>query len=450
MAKIDANDYASAHGAEAMAVALSQLTHDAEDLSAARKKPRPCLPSSREFPVAALPDPLARYARTRADALGVPPEYVAVPLLASIGGVVGNSRAIRLKRTWIEPAVVWAAIVGSSGTLKSPALDAAVAPARRIEAIARKFHSERIKEYNRALERWGEGKRGPQGNEPERPVASRLLVSDVTTEALAVIADENQRGLLLVRDELGGWLGSFDGYKRARGADEAFWLQAHRASHHSVDRKSGRESIFIPRLAVSVVGTIQPAVLGRMLGNVHFESGLAARLLLIMPQAPPKRWSDKEGDPAADEAMEQIIQALWTLEPQLDELGNIHPSVLNLTPAGLEAWISFYNSWGASQGGDETDAAAASKLEGYAARFALLFALVRDPDTRIVDAIDVKAGSTLAWWFRSETQRIYDVLRASPEQRERHELQDWVIATGRHDLGPRPPTVGATPLPRQR
>ncbi len=40
---------------------------------------------------------------------------------------------------------------------------------------------------------------------------------------------EELRGVLVERDELVGWIRSFDAYKNRRGADIAQWLQLHRA-----------------------------------------------------------------------------------------------------------------------------------------------------------------------------------------------------------------------------
>ena len=69
------------------------------------------------------------------------------------------------------------------------------------------------------------------------------------------------RGLLLSRDELGGWIASFDQYKARAGSDTANWLSMHRAGPITIDRKTGRRIIHVPRVAVSVTGGIQPEVL---------------------------------------------------------------------------------------------------------------------------------------------------------------------------------------------
>src|SRR5262249_43929484 len=73
------------------------------------------------FPVEALPNPVRQYVAHSAHTLACTPAYDASPALAVCASSIGNSRVIQLKRGWQEPSVIWAVIVGDSGTLKSPA-----------------------------------------------------------------------------------------------------------------------------------------------------------------------------------------------------------------------------------------------------------------------------------------------------------------------------------------
>jgi len=53
---------------------------------------------------------------------------------------------------------------------------------------------------------------GDPPQKPAEPVADRCYADDTTIEALAVLLKQNWRGLLLVRDELSGWIVSFARY----------------------------------------------------------------------------------------------------------------------------------------------------------------------------------------------------------------------------------------------
>ena len=119
----------------------------------------------------------------------------------------------------------------------------------------------------------------------------RNVVQDTTVEALVPLLMDNPRGLLLARDELNGWFGSFDRYASGKGgADEAHWLSMHSGNSFVVDRKtSDRTTLRVPRAFVSITGGIQPKILQRVLGTKHIESGLAARILFTNPPRKRKR-----------------------------------------------------------------------------------------------------------------------------------------------------------------
>jgi hypothetical protein len=404
------------------------------------------------FPVDVLPEPCRRFVVEGAAAIGCDPAFVALPLLAALASAIGNARRVELKRSWTEPAVVWDAIVGDSGTLKSPALDLALQSVRERQSAALRVWREKLatyeaarKDYEDALTEWRRNKRrGPKPQEPDgaEPVCARCLCSDITVESLALLLQDAPRGLLLARDELAGWVGGFDQYKaKGKGGDVAHWLEMHRAGQLIVDRKSGPvKLVHVPRAAVSITGGIQPETLRRALGREHFEDGLAARLLLAMPPARERRWSEVEVDPALETAVEKVFGRLYSLEMAKDGEGEGEPRpvALRLTPEGKAAWVRFFEGH-ARQHVDLTGDLAAcwSKLEGYAARLALILECARWAATGqppggppAVDAQSVEAGATLSRWFGQEARRVYGVLAEGDEDRERRRLLEWVQRKG--------------------
>jgi hypothetical protein len=116
-------------------------------------------PPYQPFPVDALPAPLAEYVRMASVALGVDPAFVALPVLAVAASAIGNTRAIRLKRGWEEPCIIWTAIVGDSGTLKSPAYLKALAPLFRLQKHLLNEFKLRQQDYLQELEEYKPAKR---------------------------------------------------------------------------------------------------------------------------------------------------------------------------------------------------------------------------------------------------------------------------------------------------
>lgn len=397
------------------------------------------------FPVDVLPEPIRGFVTEAAKAIGCDASYIALPLLSGLASAIGNTHRIALKRGWTEPAIVWTAIVGDSGTAKSPALELGLRPIRKRQHDAMKEHAEAMKQHADALamhERdaahWKKSKSDtPPPAKPEAPIADRCWTDDATTEALAVLLQQNPRGLLMVRDELAGWF-NFDRYAGGKGGgDAAKWLEMFGGRPMVVDRKTGG-TLYVPRAAVSIAGGIQPETLRRALGQEHRDNGLAARLLLTCPPRKPKRWTEADVNADTEAAVALVFDRLFGLTPETDDDGDERPRLVTLADDGKRAWVTFYNEHAGEQvnlSGDE--AAAWSKLEGYAARLALVVhltrwaagdATLRDPAR--VDEASIAAGVVLARWFGDEARRVYAILGESDEGRESRRLAEWIERKG--------------------
>jgi hypothetical protein len=282
------------------------------------------------------------------------------------------------------------------------------------------------------------GREGDADGPPQEPLLKQVICSDITIEKLAEVLADNPRGTLVARDELAGWLGSFTRYKgKQGGSDLPNWLEMHRAGTVKVDRKTGdRRTIFVPCAATSVTGGIQPGVLARALTDDFLDAGLIARLLLAMPPKLPKRWLETEVEPEVEKAYQDVLDRLFNLELDRDEQGEPVPFALRLSPEAKSAWVDFYNEWAQRQAAAEGEIAAAySKLEAYAARFALLHHVVSrvargEDDSDPVEPTSVEAGAALCRWFAAEAGRIYSTLSQSAEEREARRLVEFVRARG--------------------
>ncbi|MHB1424763.1 MAG: YfjI family protein [Gemmataceae bacterium] len=397
------------------------------------------------FPIDALPAPLAAFVRNGASALGCDPCYFALPILSVAASMIGNSRTIRLKRDWTEPSVIWAAVVGDSGTLKSPAQRLVVSPVYRIQKELLDIYKKEkaaydaVKaEYEQAIKKAKKDSKPPDDVLPAPPTPGRILTGDITIEKLGQLLADNPRGMLVCRDELRSWFASFGRYKgQAGGSDLPAWLEFFRAESVIIDRKTGdRPTLLIPRAAVSVCGGIQPGTLARVLTPEAFESGLAARLLVAMPTGQRKQWSEAEIVVETQQRYETLLRKLHALKPETDEGGDPEPFVLRLTPEAKQTWIIFYGEWAAKQADAEGELAAAlAKLEAYAARFALIHHIVTRVDVCADDCdpvgrASIEAGITLARWFAYEAERVYAVCKSTDAERDARRLIDYIQGRG--------------------
>ena len=306
------------------------------------------------FPVDALPDTLKRYTVEASESIGCDAAYVALPLLTAAGAVIGNARRLHVKSTWYSLPTLWTVIVGESGTAKTPALTEALAPIKRLQRDALNRYEQKRADYDSAVQQYDadlathKKKRStgePLPAKPDAPVPERLTVSNATVEALAPILRDNLKGVLLHRDELAGWFGSFNRYIGKSGADEADWLSLHNGDGITVDRKTdGTVPLHVASGVVSITGGIQPAILQKAFSPEQRASGMAARLLIASPPRATPLWSETELNQWTREKCFALFDDLASLQLESDEAGRLQSVIVKMTPEAKLTFIRYFNA----------------------------------------------------------------------------------------------------------
>jgi hypothetical protein len=414
-------------------------------------------PASPPFPVEVLPDELRQLVEEAACAFPCPIDYVAVPLLVIAGGAIGASRSLAIKAGHEQRACLYAAVVGPPGTLKTPAQDLVVAPAHEAEERLHSAWEEAVERYNAELERyeadlkgWRKAKpdgRGDAPKKPNKPALERLTVSDATAEALVPILKENPRGVVLVRDELAGWVLAMNQYREGgKGADQQFFLSAWSGSTVTVDRKKTHDlgPLRVRHPFLSVVGGLTPDRLPTLRGDTFRQKagqdGFIDRVLLAYP-APM---------PASGESWEQVSEAaLGDLRETLARLRGLgmvvvvegglvvghRPYLVRLTACGRAAWKRFTDAHAAELNApDFPDHLRGpwSKLRGYCGRLALIVHYLRwacgevASDTSDVDGESVGRAAKLVAYFKGQARRVYSLMDVDVRVKAAKKVWDWV------------------------
>ena len=149
--------------------------------------------------------------------------------------------------------------------------------------------------------------------EESNDTEKRIFTSDSTIEKFGMLLNENQNGLLLLRDELSGWLRSLD--KSGREGDREFWLECwNGTSDYTVDR-IGRGTLYIPAVIVSVLGGIQPGKLSTYLTQTMQggagDDGLLQRFQLLVYPEPSSEWQNIDRFPDRDARTKAFAIFQW-------------------------------------------------------------------------------------------------------------------------------------------
>jgi hypothetical protein len=187
---------------------------------------------------------------------------------------------------YLVPALRWTALIGETGTKKSPILKALLAPLLNIQKqIAIQYKAEKDA-YDQAYNHWKLEKVNDRGEEPIPPAPMLdCYFSDFTIESIGQsISDRPDHSYLVFVDELAGFFKSMDAYRKG-GGDRQKWLDLYNAGALKINRK-GSPTIFCPHTSVSILGGLQPSVLAQMIkDDASAEDGLWNRFMFCrLPQ----------------------------------------------------------------------------------------------------------------------------------------------------------------------
>jgi hypothetical protein len=412
-------------------------------------EPPPDEPEPEPFPLEALPEPLARFVREESAAMPCPPDLIALPMLAVLGGAVGNTRELEVKRGWREGPRIYVAAVARAGEMKTPALNRAAVPMKERQAELAAEHRRALADYEEALARhavemqqWKKDAAksanvGVPPEKPERPAMARTFTDDATMEALGRRLNENPRGVVFMRDEITGWVASLNQYRAGKGADRQRWLSIWSGETLVIDRVKDPDPLIIPRPFANVCGCIPPDMLGELEDERGREDGFLHRILFGYPSPIPLEWTEATASAEALDGYRRIYAALCQLRGEEDEDGNLLAVTVHFTPDGKAEW----ERWIRSHYAEESDPDLGdflrgpwAKMRGYCARLALLLQLCRaaagEAESESVEAVSVLGAAALIDYFKSHIRRVYARLHASPEEVRAARAVEWLKKHG--------------------
>jgi Protein of unknown function (DUF3987) len=267
------------------------------------------------FPLEVLSPTLRIFVQAVAQATGADPSAIAMATLTAVAGATNAETSVRLGDSWWEKPIIWTILVGSPSSMKSPIIEKATEPLRRI-------NRERKKAWQQQHKQWLQAKQNKNNAAVPPPQSPRCVINDATPEKVAEILSRAPSGSLMVQDELAGWIQGFERYNS--GSSRAFYLQTWNGGPFTKDRVGkGKEDvnaeIFVDNLALSILGGIQPDRLTK-LGDLTAD-GLLQRFLPLLMTAP------RLGDPyarvtAAEDDYAKLIRSINAAPPvafQLEE-----------------------------------------------------------------------------------------------------------------------------------
>jgi len=372
--------------------------------------------NTNSFPLKVFPKPIQQIIKETNEALNFPVDFMGASILYAISISTGNTHKIEIMRGWQENAVLYLSLVGKAGTNKSHPLSFAIKP---VEKQDKKnfLHFEKEKEEFDFVSSLTKSEKEKEGFETtQKPVWKQTLISDFTPEALAEVHKNNLRGIGVYSDELASWYKNFNRYNN--GSEEQLWLSNWSRKPWRINRASN-EPKFIDKPFISVIGTIQPKVLNELAKN-RTENGFLDRLLFAAPDNLVKNyWSEVELNPHIEKQWETIISRIINLPMSEDELKEIEPKILKLSPEAKRCLFDWQRRQTDKSNKAENNGKKGvySKMEMYAARFALILEIgyfsCKESDKHDIGLRAVEGAIKLVEYFSKMAFKVHSIISST-------------------------------------
>lgn len=254
------------------------------------------------LPIDGMPEFIREFIATCSDVFRTPRDYWAGSVIMATALGIGNK--IELKTKYQNVPILWMNLIGDVSSGKTEAQDFCIKPFERMDSLAaEQFKKEYLLFEN--IESMGVKERREQGVERmQKPVCFQYIVKDATPEALNVVHSVNQRGLLISRDELKGWIDDFGRYSKS--GEQSNMLSSYNRIRMVTNRKGGgKDSVLdIPEPCILVFGGMQPDLIPTLAADHREENGFLARFCNVYPDRAEKPTYNKNVVPGT-------LKQLW-------------------------------------------------------------------------------------------------------------------------------------------
>ena len=347
-------------------------------------------------------------------------EYLTMSMLSAAATAIGNSCHIRIRGSWKSSPALYVILIGRPGQGKTPPLDYAFRPLQEHDFLM-------VSKFIEENKRYAELNAGNKGNaiDTDKPVLVQTILSDLTQEAMMRIHNDNQRGVVILVDEIMGFFNSI--YRYNDSPLLAQLLTAYSGKPLKVSRCNNPVPIIIPHPCINIIGTTQTQRIGELFTKENVSSGLIDRILFLHPknrEIPKMEENQNAGSQDNDKAesayrkWKAIIDKLLSQEPDHDEKGIIMPKVLNMNEDAYRCFAKWKNALVEKANGVEDERLIDSRMmkaDSNVARLALIFQLLGwacdEIHMQYIDVRSVQAAIRMYDYLELSYQGIKSVIQ---------------------------------------
>ena len=343
--------------------------------------------SSVDFPTEIFPTQIQALIKDAEKTVGYNPNYLSAGILSVCATALGNTVSL-FNGSYSSQPILWLAIIGRQGIGKTHPLNFAKKPMEKKDKDSYIEFKNLLKTYE------------SQEKKDKKPVLKKTLLTDFTPEKLAETLQYNDKGVLIFKDELMGWINSFDQYKK--GGDQQKYLEFFNGGTLTVDRVS-KDPIRVEKTNVNILGGLQPKKLKALASNGRNDDGFLSRILFVYPKnLKPSLFTGRAIAEIHIENYKRFILNLYDAPPSKIKT--------------RENQIKIYQQWQHKKVkesfNDDIETSVQAKLETYLWRLTLIIEMMHQVSINkfedTISDVSITKAITLIEYFRSNALKVFD------------------------------------------
>lgn len=308
--------------------------------------------------------------------LKFPHDYTGTAILTAISCAVGTTVKVKVKEGWYEYGSIYCCLVGNAGANKTHPVNHAFIPIRELDKarheIYVRLHKEYV-DYSKLNE-----KQKKEGTPVREPILEKSLLTNFTPEILTKRLYDNPRGLTVLSDELASFIEGMNNYSKTDQLSTylSFWSN----QQTSIDRIGSPIPLLISLPYLSIIGGIQPRMLGKLFPVQKQNNGFYQRFLFAFPETTFKEpISDEESSLELQIKYTDFINDFFDLKKE----PNADAKILTWSKEAKD----FFMQWNSKQcemvneNQDTIKGEIISKFDIHFIRMALLLQMMEDPQS---------------------------------------------------------------------
>lgn len=355
-----------------------------------------------EFPVHLFPDEISDLIVECGEKVPISKDFIGGAII-SVLGYLCHGFQVEYKNGAFQTSNIWMALIGESGSGKSPAIDYAIEPLEQYDK----------QNYQKVFE---ESKNTASDN---KRMAKQSIAKDVTLEMLTQLLF-TQGSIIDIKDELQTWKEGMMRYSNT--SQESTYLEIWNGKSIRYNRKTNSQDIRVDRSYYCLLGGLQNELVKEFFSKRSQVNGLAARFLFVYPERIDIRVSNEEVPINVLLGYQKLVEQFLHIQKNTDEQ---HTRILKFSQQALvylNLWrekvtIPILNNSEVSKNVHRS----VTKMELYVQRFSLIFELLgcvcnRKQTSAEISLDSVKRSIMLADYFMVNTIKVLNLVEGTQTQ----------------------------------